>query len=81
LEYEIVNYWVWDSLFGFDYTLELAEVILRAGEALVYTEVWDQRTNQGEPITPGEYQTFAMVREGEPSRELTTAPKPFTVSP
>ena len=37
-----MNYWVWDSLFGFDYTLELAEVILRAGEALVYTEVWDQ---------------------------------------
>lgn len=46
---------VWSRLYHQDIDLGRIVVRLRAGDSLVFTERWNQRDNEGRPVTPGTY--------------------------
>jgi hypothetical protein len=71
---------VWRRLEGETVPMVLQIRQLATDEILKFQEIWDQRTNRGEPVGPGLYtlQGFLLTDSPDP---LTTAPVPLRIVP
>ncbi len=68
---------VWRRLEGEIMAAVLRIEILEPGGALSFDDVWDQRSNAGEPVTAGEYFLHGeLLREDGP---LASAPRPLVI--
>jgi hypothetical protein len=71
---------IWSRLRGQTMLGALRLYPLDAGKSLSFREVWDQRTDAGRPVTPGEYQVRGVLLTDDPGG-LASAAVRLRVSP
>ncbi len=71
---------IWSRLRGQTMLGALRLFPLDAGKSLSFREVWDQRTDAGRPVTPGEYVVRGVVLTDDPGG-LASAAVRLWISP